>query len=59
VAWVEEGQISTPYDSTQGRAEKRFTVHQRLLYSTSSTTVLLTGWMGLTVHQAPSVQNNI
>jgi hypothetical protein len=57
VAWVEEGNISTPHDSTQGWAEQISTVHQLLLYSSLSTTVLLTGPLGLAVHQTSSVEN--
>jgi hypothetical protein len=63
MAWVEVlsglgrgGHISTPHDSTQSWAEQRSTLHQLLLYSSSSTTVLLTGPVGLAVHQTSSVK---
>ncbi len=57
VAWVGEGHISTPYDFKHGRPEQRSTVHQVLSFGTSSTSVLLMDWVGLTVHQTFSVGN--
>jgi hypothetical protein len=58
MAWVEDGHISTPHDSTQGRAKQTSTVHQHPLYGTSNTAVHFMGRMELAVLQTFSVGNN-
>jgi hypothetical protein len=55
VTWVEDGHISTPYDSTQGQAEQRCSAQQLLSYNTLCTTVDLLGRVRLAVPQPCSV----